>query len=165
MKNRIIKRLTVVAVLCALVLTFAVPVASAASYSNVYGQTQDRVRVRASASTSATIIDNIVKDACVYVLSSKTSGNNTFVQVRYRDSDGNTATGWVCQKDASTTYIKILSAEQAEKAFGVKGGTVPSKRVGTFTAAERSSASAKSSSASSSGGNCTCKRCVRVCAV
>ena len=155
MKNRIIKRLTVVAVLCALVLTFAVPAASAASYSNVYGQTQDRVRVRASASTSATIIDNIVKDACVYVLSSKTSGNNTFVQVRYRDSDGNTATGWVCQKDASTTYIKILSAEQAEKAFGVKGGTVPSKRVGTFTAAERSSASAKSSSTSSSSGTDT----------
>ena len=150
MKNRIIKRLMVVAVLCALVLTFAVPVASAASYSNVYGQTQDRVRVRSSASTSAAVIDNIVKDACVYVLSSKTSGSNTFVQVRYRDSDGNTATGWVCQSDGKTTYIKILSGEQAQKAFGVKGGTLPSKRVGTFTASERSSAKSSGSSSSSS---------------
>ena len=149
MKNSIIKRLTVVAVLCALVLTFAVPAASAAAnYSNVYGQTQDRVRVRASASTSASVIDNIIKDACVYVLSTKTSGSSVFVQVRYRDSDGNTATGWVCQSDGKTTYIKILSAEQAEKAFAVKGGNLPTKRVGTFSASERSSA--KSSSGSSS---------------
>ena len=149
MKNRIIKRLTVVAVLCALVLMAAVPAASAASYSNVYGQTQDRVRVRASASTSASIIDNIVKDACVYVLSTKTSGSTVFVQVRYRDSDGNVATGWACQSEGGTTFIKILSGEQAEKAFGVKGGEVPSKRVGTFTAAERGSAKSSGSSSSS----------------
>ena len=79
MKNRITKWMALVAVLCVLATVFAVPLASAASYSKVYGQTQDKVRVRESASTNATIIDNIIKGACVYVTSSRESGSNTFI--------------------------------------------------------------------------------------
>jgi len=130
-----------------MVMLVAVPLASAASYSKVYGQTQDRIRVRESASTNATIIDNIVKNACVYVTSSKTSGGSTFVQIKYRAADGNTATGWACQNDGKETYIKILSNDQAKKAFSVSGGNLPSKKVGTFTAAERK-ASAEDSNTS-----------------
>ncbi|MBQ8036310.1 MAG: hypothetical protein IJ268_04895, partial [Proteobacteria bacterium] len=74
MKNRISKRVAMMAILCVLIMALAAP-ALAASYSKVYGQTQDRIRVRASASSSGTIIDNIVKGACVYVTDSKTSGN------------------------------------------------------------------------------------------
>lgn len=143
MKNRITKSLAMAAILCILTI-FAVPLASAASYSKVYGRTQAKVRVRESASTNATIIDNIVKDACVYVTSSKTSGSATFVQVKYRASDGDVETGWVCQSDAGETYIKILSAAQAEDAFSVSGGDLPSDRVGTFTDKQRE-ASEKSS--------------------
>ena len=142
--GRINKRSALLAILCVLVMVFAVPVASAASYSKVYGQTQDKVRVRESASTNATIIDNIVKDACVYITSSKVSGSNTFVQVKYRASDGSTETGWVCQNDGKDTYVKILSAEQAKSKFKVSGGNVPSKAVGTFTAAERKASAANS---------------------
>ena len=137
MSSRITKCLAMIAILCVLATAFAVPLASAASYSKIYGRTQDKVRVRDSASTNATIIDNIVKDACVYVISSKTSGSSTFVQVKYRSSDGDVETGWVCQSDASTTYIKILSAAQAEDAFSVSGGNLPSRRVGTFSDAQR----------------------------
>ena len=101
--GRINKRFALLAILCVLAMVFAVPVASAAGYSKVYGQTQDKIRVRESASTNATIIDNIVKDACVYITSSKVSGSNTFVQVKYRASDGSTETGWVCQSDGKDT--------------------------------------------------------------
>ena len=135
--GRINKRSALLAILCVLVMVFAVPVASAASYSKVYGQTQDKVRVRENASTNATIIDNIVKDACIYITSSKASGSNTFVQVKYRASDGSTATGWVCQSDGRNTYVKVLSADQAKSKFKVSSGNLPSKAVGTFTAAER----------------------------
>ena len=142
--GRINKRFALLAILCVLAMVFAVPVASAAGYSKVYGQTQDKIRVRESASTNATIIDNIVKDACVYITSSKVSGSNTFVQVKYRASDGSTETGWVCQSDGKNTYVKILSAEQAKSKFKVSGGNVPSKAVGTFTAAERKASAANS---------------------
>ena len=142
--GRINKRSALLAILCVLVMVFAVPVASAASYSKVYGQTQDKVRVRESASTNATIIDNIVKDACIYITSSKTSGSNTFVQVKYRASDGSTATGWVCQSDGRNTYVKVLSNDQAKSKFKVSGGNLPSKVVGTFTAAERKASAANS---------------------
>ena len=142
--GRINKRSALLAILCVLVMVFAVPVASAASYSKVYGQTQDKVRVRESASTNATIIDNIVKDACIYITSSKTSGSNTFVQVKYRASDGSTATGWVCQSDGRNTYVKVLSTDQAKSKFKVSGGDLPSKAVGTFTAAERKASAANS---------------------
>ena len=144
MKNRITKCLAMVAILCVLTTAVAVPLAGAASYSKVYGMTQAKVRVRDSASTNATIIDNIVADACVYVTSSKTSGSATFVQVKYRSSDGDVETGWVCQSDGEETYVKILSAVQAEDAFSVSGGDLPSKRVGTFSDAQRE-ASEKSS--------------------
>ena len=142
--GRINKRSALLAILCVLVMVFAVPVASAASYSKVYGQTQDKVRVRESASTNATIIDNIVKDACIYITSSKTSGSNTFVQVKYRASDGSTATGWVCQSDGRNTYVKVLSNDQAKSKFKVSSGNLPSKAVGTFTAAERKASAANS---------------------
>ena len=142
--GRINERSALLAILCVLVMVFAVPVASAASYSKVYGQTQDKVRVRESASTNATIIDNIVKDACIYITSSKTSGSNTFVQVKYRASDGSTATGWVCQSDGRNTYVKVLSTDQAKSKFKVSSGDLPSKAVGTFTAAERKASAANS---------------------
>ena len=145
-KNRISRCLTALALACVLVMLVAVPLASAASYSKVYGQTQDKIRVRESASTNATIIDNIVKGACVYVTSSKTSGSTTFVQIKYRAADGEIATGWACQNDGKNTYIKILSADQAKKAFSVSDGNLPSKKVGTFTAAERKASASNSDS-------------------
>ena len=80
----------------------------------------------------------------MYITSSKVSGSNTFVQVKYRASDGSTETGWVCQSDGKNTYVKILSAEQAKSKFKVSGGNVPSKAVGTFTAAERKASAANS---------------------
>ena len=145
-KNRITRCLTALVLACALVMLVAVPLASAASYSKVYGQTQDKIRVRESASTNATIIDNIVKGACVYVTSSKTSGSATFVQIKYRAADGEIATGWACQKDGKNTYVKILSADQAKKTFSVSDGNLPSKKVGTFTAAERKASASTSDS-------------------
>ncbi len=136
MRNRITKCVSVFAILCVLVTALAAP-ALAASYSKVYGQTQAKIRVRESASSSADVIDNIIKGACVYVTSSKTSGSSTFVKVRYRNSDGEISTGWLCQSDSDETYVKILSATKAEDLFDVEGGDLPSKRVGTFTAAQR----------------------------
>lgn len=151
MKNRIIRCVAMLAILCVMVTLVSVPLASAASYSKVYGQTQDRIRVRESASTNATIIDNIIKNACVYVADSKTSGSSTFVQIKYRNSDGDIATGWACQNDGKTTYIKILSKDQVSKTFGVKYKTsgdydLPSKKVGTFTASERKASANDSNS-------------------
>ena len=118
MKNRITKKVVTAAILSFLIMALVCTSAfAAASYSKVYGQTQDKVRVRESASTNAAIIDNIVKNACVYVTSSKTSGSSTFVQVKYRASNGDVVTGWVCQNDGKDTYVKILSADQAKKEF------------------------------------------------
>ncbi|MGN0773834.1 MAG: peptidoglycan-binding protein [Candidatus Ventricola sp.] len=149
MKSRITKCMAMLAILCVLITVLAAP-ALAASYSKVYGQTQDRVRVRASASSSATIIDNIVKSACVYVTSSQTSGSSTFVKVNYRNSDGEISSGWVCQNDGKNTYVKILSTEQAKNTFSVTGGNLPSKKVGTFTATERKNALASAGTSTSS---------------
>ena len=42
--GRINKRFALLAILCVLAMVFAVPVASAAGYSKVYGQTQDTGR-------------------------------------------------------------------------------------------------------------------------
>lgn len=152
MKNRITKRFVTLAILCALIMALAAP-ALAASYSKVYGQTQDRIRVRAGASSSATILDNIVKGACVYVTDSKTSGGDTYLKVNYRNSDGNISMGWVRMADGKETYVKLLSADQAQKAFSVKNGNLPSKKVGTFTAAERNAAASGASSGSSVNAN------------
>lgn len=153
MKNRISKRVAMMAILCVLIMALAAP-ALAASYSKVYGKTQDRIRVRASASSSGTIIDNIVKNACVYITDSKTSGGNTYLKVNYRNSDGDISSGWVRMKDGSDVYVKVLSAEQAKADFSVSSGNLPSKKVGTFTAAERKAAG---SSTSSSGDTQTIK--------
>lgn len=128
--------MSMIAILCVLMTALAAP-ALAASYSKVYGQTQAKIRVRESASSSADVIDNIIKGACVYVTSSKTSGSNTFIKVRYRNSDGEISSGWLCQSDSDETYVKILSATKADEIFDVEDGDLPSKRVGTFTAAQR----------------------------
>ena len=153
MKNRANKIAALLALVCMLATMFAVPVAGAASYSKVYGQTQDKIRVRESASTSATVIDNIIKGACVYVTDSKSSGSTTFVKVNYIGSDGKKLSGWVCQSDGKQTYVRILSKTQADKTFGVSGGDLPSKKVGTFTASQRSAGVASSSGSGSSSGN------------
>lgn len=151
MKNRANKFAALLVLVLMLATLLAMP-ASAASYSKVYGQTQDRIRVRASASTSGAVIDNIVKNACVYVTDSKTSGSITFIKVNYIGSDGKKLSGWLCQKDNSQTYVKILSKSQADDKFGVSGGDLPSKRVGTFTASQRGSAAESSSGSGSDDG-------------
>ena len=139
MKNRITKCTAMLAILCVLITAMSAT-AFAASYSKVYGQTQDRIRVRASASSSATITDNIIKGACVYVTDSKTSGSAVYLKVNYRNSDGDIDNGWVRMQDGEETYVKLLSAEQAQKSFAVKNGALPTKRVGTFTTSQRKSA-------------------------
>ena len=143
MKNRITKCMAMVTVLCVLAAAFAAP-GLAASYSKVYGKTQEKVRVRESASTNATIIDNIIKGACVYVTSSKESGASTFIKVNYRAEDGDIESGWICQYDGDDTYVKILSASQAQTEFSVSGGNLPSKRVGTFTDSQKSASGSSS---------------------
>ena len=54
------------------------------------------------------------------------------------------ATGWVCQSDGRNTYVKVLSTDQAKSKFKVSSGNLPSKAVGTFTAAERKASAANS---------------------
>ena len=149
MKSRTGKHILGVALLVVLLTVLAVP-AFAASYSKVYGQTQDKIRVRESGSTSATVIDLIASKACVYIVDSRTSGHNTFVQVRYRGYEGDVLTGWICQTDGDDTYVKILSATQANKLFGVKDGNLPTKRVGLYNQKKRNEAKQSGSSGSSS---------------
>ena len=146
MKNRINKKGVTAAILSVLIMVMLCASAFAASYSRVYGRTKEKVRVRASASTSATVIDNIIKDACVYVSTSQTSGASNFVKVTYRNSDGNIATGWVCQHDGDETLVTILSDAQAQNWYGVKSGNLPSKKVGTFTASQRAAAEKQAAS-------------------
>ena len=136
--------------LLAALLTCALAAAQAAGYSSVYGQTQAKIRVRKSASTSAEITDNIIKNACVYITSSKKSGSTTFVKIKYRASDGSLQTGWAAQESGGSTYVKILSEKQAKKTYSVSGGNLPSKKVGTFAMGSKASASQSSSSGSSS---------------
>ena len=136
MKNRIIRCLAALSILCVMLFA-AAPMASA--YSNAYGVTQDKIRVRETSSTNSTIIDNIVKNGLVYITSSHSTGDKEFVKIKYRNADGDISTGWACQHDVKNVYIKVLSQAQTIKAYGenIKGGTLPSKKVGTFTAAER----------------------------
>ena len=142
--------ISVALLLCALLFSLA----AAESYENVYGRTDTKIRVRASASTSAAVTDNIVSRAVVYITETKTSGDTTFVHLRYRASDGSIQSGWSAQKSGKSTYIRILKDSEARKTYGVSGGEVPKKRVGTFKqtdqAASSSSGSSSSSSASSS---------------
>ena len=149
MKSRAVKRVFLILVLCVLATALALP-ALAAGYSKVYGQTQDKLRVRESGSTSAKVIDQIQKSACVYVVESKASGKATFLHVRYRGYEGNVLTGWVCQSDGTDIYVKILSTTQTQKTFKVENGDLPSKRVGVYTKKQRDEALANGSSGSSS---------------
>ena len=91
-------------ILCLLVSMLAIlRVSALAGYKNVYGKTLAQVRVRAKASLSATIEDNIVRNACVYVLETEyLCGGETFVRGKYRDLNGDVATGCVCQHDGKT---------------------------------------------------------------
>ena len=141
------------AVLMGLLLTCCLVVGAQAAvgYEDVYGRTLDRVRVRASASMSAAIEDNIVSGACVFALDSDYVGGVTWIRVRYRDYEGDIATGWVCQNDGSTTYVQMLSRSDAKNYFGVEDGDLPSKRVGTFTRADKTSSNQTSGSVNSYG--------------
>lgn len=133
------------AVLIGLLLSCCLATAAqAAGYKDVYGKTLDRVRVRAKASLSADIEDNIVSGACVYALDTDYVGGNTFIRIRYRDLQGDIATGWVCQNDGSKTYVKMLSKADAKNYYGVEGGDLPSKRVGTFTRSDKTSSNSTS---------------------
>ena len=124
---------------------------AAVGYEDVYGRTLDRVRVRASASMSAAIEDNIVSGACVFALDSDYVSGVTWIRVRYRDYEGDIATGWVCQNDGSTTYVQMLSRADAKNYFGVQDGDLPSKRVGTFTRADKTSSNQTSGSVNNYG--------------
>ena len=127
---------------------------SAQAETGTYGKTRTTVRVRASASTSAAILDNITPDACVYMLDTLQSGSYTFAEVKYRAYSGAIASGWVCVKAGSTIYIDPLTASQAKASFSVSGGSLPAARVGTFkTIGTAASASSSSSSSSSSSGS------------
>ena len=103
MKNRITKKVVTAAILCALMVALVCSSAFAASYSKVYGKTQDKLRVRASASASSVVIDNIKKDAAVYITASSMSGSSTFVKINYRNADGDISSGWLCQNDGRNT--------------------------------------------------------------
>lgn len=142
-KQRII---SIGVLLCLLLSMFGGATALAASYKNVYGKTRDKVRVRSRASFSAGVDDNIVRNACVYILESTTSDGATFVRVKYRDVNGDVATGWVCQNDGKTEYVSVLTATQAKSSFNVTKGELPSTRVGTMKGA------ASAGSSSGSGG-------------
>ena len=131
--------------LCALFQT-------ALAENGTYGKTRTTVRVRASASTSAAILDNITPDACVYMLDTAQTGSYTFAEVKYRAYSGSIASGWVCIKAGSSIYVDPLTASQARSIFSVSDGSLPTARVGTFktigTAPGGSSSSSPSSSAS-----------------
>lgn len=151
MMNRIRSRFGfTVCLLVLLIVALAVP-ASAANYSKLYGTTTDRLRLRESASSNATTIDNLAKDRCVYIIQSKDSGGITWIEVKYRTHEGGTETGWVAQTDGKTTFVKVLSVSQAKKLYNVSDGDLPSKPTGLWTAKERSAA--QSSGSSSSGGS------------
>ena len=79
MKNRIIRCLAALSILCVMLFA-AAPMASA--YSNAYGVTQDKIRVRETSSTNSTIIDNIVKNGLVYITSSHSTGDKEFVKIK-----------------------------------------------------------------------------------
>ena len=150
MTNKVRINFGLTSILCVLlVLCIAVP-ASAATYSKVYGTTQDRIRVRESASSSANTIDNLVKNRCVYIVQSKVSSGVTWVEVTYRTHEGGTGSGWVAQNDGKNTFVKVLSATQAKSLYNVSDGNLPSKPAGAWTQKERDAARSSGSSSGSS---------------
>ena len=134
----------VLSLFCILLLSFSIA-ASAENYSDVYGKTTTRIRVRDAASSSSDITDNLVSNACVYVLSTRVSGDTTFCYIRYRASDGSLQNGWVAQKVGNSTYLKILSNKDAKSKYGVSNGNLSSRRVGTFTMKKKTTSSTSTS--------------------
>ena len=131
-----------VVVLC-LMLIFSV--SALAAYSNVYGLTTTRIRVRDSASTSSAVFDNIEQDRLVYVDESKDSGGTTFLHVRYRTLEGKNGNGWIALKSGGSTYVEILSDERAQNEYNVSGGKLPATAAGTKSASEREALRSKPS--------------------
>ena len=131
-----------VVVLC-LMLIFSV--SALAAYSNVYGLTTTRIRVRDSASTSSAVFDNIEQDRLVYVDESKDSGGTTFLHVRYRTLEGKNGNGWIALKSGGSTYVEILSDERAQNEYNVSGGKLPAAAAGTKSASEREALRSKTS--------------------
>lgn len=121
-----------------LILLICVSVTALAdSYEKVYGLTKDRIRVRAKASLSADIIDNLRADSCVYLLSREKNGGTTFVKLRYRNAEGKIGTGYAALKSNGTVYIEVLTDKEAESRFSVSGGKLPSTPAGVMSSAER----------------------------
>ena len=131
-----------VVVLC-LMLIFSV--SALAAYSNVYGLTTTRIRVRDSASTSSAVFDNIEQDRLVYVDESKDSGGTTFLHVRYRTLEGKNGNGWIALKSGGSTYVEILSDERAQNEYNVSSGKLPAAAAGTKSASEREALRSKTS--------------------
>ena len=121
-----------------LILALLSSAAFAASYSNVYGLTLTRIRVRESASTSGTMFDNIEQNRIVYVTESRDSGGTTFLHVKYRTHEGKTENGWIALSSGGSTFVEILTSEQAQSEYGVSGGDLPKAAAGTKSASERS---------------------------
>ena len=155
--NRIRSKRIIAVILC-VIAVFASSVALAATYKNVYGVTKERMVVHESYGTSSTSFDNVVKDRCVFILQSKDSGGNTWVEIKYRNAEGGLTTGWVCQSDGDETFVKVLSNSEAKNKYGVSSGSVPSKTAGTKSAKERTNALARGGSSSSSSGTASVKQ-------
>ncbi len=134
-----------VVVLC-LMLIFSV--SALAAYSNVYGLTTTRIRVRDSASTSSAVFDNIEQNRLVYVNESKDSGGTTFLHVKYRTLEGKNGNGWIALGSGGSTYVEILSDERAQNEYSVSGGNLPSAAAGTKSASEREALRSKTSAQS-----------------
>ncbi|MBQ8094769.1 MAG: peptidoglycan-binding protein [Clostridia bacterium] len=132
------KKSVILLSLC-LVLLIAASSAFAASYSNVYGLTTTRIRVRETASTSGVLFDNIEQGRIVYVTESKDSGGTTFLHVKYRTLEGKTETGWIAQSSGGSTFVTILTDEQAKADYDVSSGDLPKTAAGTKSSAERES--------------------------
>ena len=117
----------------------------ALAISHVYGYTETRVRVRESASTSSAILDNVEQGRLVYITDSKESGNEVFIEVKYRLFEGKTGSGWIRQSSGGETYVTVLPNDQTLAEFGVSGGTLPPEAAGVKNAQERAELKAQSS--------------------
>ncbi len=135
-----------IGMLLLLVLVGLTLAAHAESYEKVYGITKDRIRVRAGASLSADIIDNLRADSCVYLLSGEKSGSTVFVKLRYRNAEGKLETGYAALKSGGSVYIEVLTDKEAQNKFDVSGGKLPSAPAGVMTRAERQELKGGSSS-------------------
>ena len=149
MHNTLKKYLLPLLVILCLMLVLSVS-SLAAAYSNVYGLTNTRIRVRESASTSSAVFDNIEQNRLVYITESKESGGTTFLHVKYRTLEGKNGNGWVAQGSGGSTYVVILTDERALSEHNVSGGNLPGTPAGTKSASERDALRAQTSSSSGS---------------